>query len=102
MDSKNFEDLEKRFDQHILVSKDEYIALNEKIDRAVTALTTNTAASSEMLMLYDNLKKAFRVLGWVEKGAVWVTKISAACGVMWMLWKFTFMQTIEQIKNGIK
>lgn len=102
MDSKNFEDLKREFEEHILVSKEEYVLLNEKIDKAVSALTTNTAASSEMLMLYDNLKKAFRVLGWVEKGAVWVTKIAAACGIVWMIWKFTLLQTIEHIKTGLK
>ena len=69
MDSKNFEELEKKFQDHLVVSRDEYTLLNDKIDKAVSALTTNTAASSEMLMLYDNLKKAFRVLGWFEKGA---------------------------------
>lgn len=102
MDSRNFEELERDFKEHRSLSKEQYIVLNDKIDKAVSALNTNTAASSEMLLLYDNLKKAFRVLGWVEKGASAIIKVGGACAVFWSIWKFVISQAIEQIKVGLK
>ena len=54
----------------------------------------------EMLDIYKSFKASIRIFGWVEKAAVWVTKIAAALGLGWLLFKVGAIEAVKGHKGG--
>ena len=98
MSFKDLAELEQALENQTALTAKEYIALNKRIDEALQALTENTARSAEMILLYDNLKSAFKVLSWFEVIASWLIKIGGASAIIWGIWKFGAIQAYNDLK----
>lgn len=59
-------------------------------------MDSNTAALQEYIELSKSFKIGLKFLGLLEKTAVWITKMAAAGGLVWGLWKFAIKEAIAE------
>jgi hypothetical protein len=63
------------------------------------SLEKNTTALQDFIELGKGLKFGLKILGAVERVAVWVTKCAAALGVMWAVWKFLILEALQKSRS---
>ncbi len=62
----------------------------------------NNTNLEEFIDLAKALKIGLKLLGWIEKTAVFITKVALACGTCWGAWKFLVKEAIAQVARHIK
>lgn len=77
-------------EQKVLVVSVEVLQLKESMD-------ANTIALKEYIEISKQLKVGMKLLGYVEATAVWITKFSAAVGIVWAMWKYLILESVEQV-----
>lgn len=69
--------------------------------KANTTLTQEVKKNTEQIVDFFNAGRGFftvvRFLGFV---AVWITKVAAAAGIVWVLWKYGVSAALDEIRNG--
>lgn len=95
------------------VSREEWESLNTRILALETkqmhllietntlkdAVNDNTTALAEWITLGKEFKLGLKVLGYIERAAVWVAKIATAAGITWALWRFGISVALEQLSK---
>lgn len=72
---------------------------DEQLADILTAIKDSTAKAAEVIMLYENLKSTFKVLGWAERLATWLTKVAAGLGITWMIYKYAILEALNRSKQ---
>lgn len=63
----------------------EQAQLREEMRKNAELTAQNTAATNEIVDLFQAAKGAFRVIGWVGTAVKWVGAVTAAGGGLWYL-----------------
>ena len=79
--------------QEIRELKEKLSGVEEKLEK----LEVSIAEAKEM---YDALKSILRVFSMIEKGCIFIVKISAAVGAMYASWKYVLAKIAEHIRNS--
>ena len=71
--------------------------MSTEATRLKDAVDSNTSSLQEFIELGKALKIGLTILGYVEKAAVFITKLAAACALLWGLWKFAVKEAIASL-----
>ena len=93
-------DITKTVQEQLNDSYSRMASLTEAIGSLKRQLEIVENQQSIIIELYKGVQVLIKVFAGMEKAAVWVTKIAAAVGIVWVIWKFTIMQTISDITKG--
>lgn len=59
------------------------------------AIRENNEALAEYIELSKGFKSLWKLLGFVEKVAVWIAKIAAALGIVWGIWVYLVQEALK-------
>lgn len=82
----------------------EYLAMTKmkaEMDAHKSLLAQNSAENQELLLILRKVKTVISILAGIEKIAVWIAKIAVAVGLIWAVWKYVIIETVERAKEGI-
>lgn len=82
-----------RLENQMLRATDDFGALKLLVEKNNTNL-------EEFIDLAKALKIGLKVLGFIEKTAVFITKVALAAGTVYAVWKFAINETIQDINNN--
>ncbi len=74
--------------------------MRAEMDAHKAVVEQNSAENQELLLLLRQVKIIISILSGAEKIAVWVTKVAAACIVVWATWKYLISEALKQIRSG--
>jgi len=59
----------------------------------------NNTSLEEFIDLAKGFKFGLKILGGIEAAAVWISKIAAAVGILWAVWKFLIKEAIAHVSK---
>lgn len=68
-----------------------------QIGELKTSLDSNTTVTTEVKDLLSTFKAGFRIAGWIQDTAVWVSKIAAAAIVMWAIFEYGVVAALKKM-----
>lgn len=70
---------------------------NSALDSLTKRIDENTASLHEFIELGKHIKFSISLLGYLERIAVFIAKIAAACAILWMGWRFAVKEALGKL-----
>lgn len=72
------------------------VSLSAEVLMLKEAVDTNTSALLEYIELSKSFKFTLKLLGYIERAAVFISKVAIAVGTVWAIWRFLVLEAIQQ------
>jgi hypothetical protein len=85
-----------QLEERILMLEQRLTHVFEDSAHLKAAMMQNTVALQEYIELAKTFKIGLKMLGWIERSAVWIAKIAAALGILISLWHYAIKEALEK------
>jgi len=77
-------------------------SLKASLEAVGQRMDENTAAIREYINFGNGVKTGLKILRGIERVAVWVAKVAAACSLLWAVWKFAILEALRVTSEKAK
>ena len=70
---------------------------NASLEELTKRIDDNTASLQEFIELGKHIKFSISLLGYIERVAVFIAKMAAACAILWMGWRFAVKEALGRL-----